>query len=167
MLISRFPPSAIILLLLLSSPFLPTAAQERGAAGLGDTLYPQLGNGGYDVQHYHIDLRFDPEEGLINAITHIDAIAAQDLSSFNLDFYGLEVSSVKVNDQVAHFEREASELMISTDDPLLAGEAFSVSVDYAGIPAAIDDPAVSFIELGWQEWSPRLCRGAQPNPRAP
>ena len=36
------------------------SAQEPGADGLGDNLYPQLGNGGYDVRHYTIDLAFIP-----------------------------------------------------------------------------------------------------------
>ncbi len=26
-----------------------------GAAGIGDSLYPTLGNGGYDVEHYDLD----------------------------------------------------------------------------------------------------------------
>jgi hypothetical protein len=28
-----------------------------GSAGLGDRLYPTLGNGGYDALHYNLDLR--------------------------------------------------------------------------------------------------------------
>ena len=34
------------------------AAPSPGSAGLGDRLFPQLGNGGYDVQHYDLDLRY-------------------------------------------------------------------------------------------------------------
>ena len=29
---------------------------EPGPPGVGDSLYPHLGNGGYDVQHYTLDL---------------------------------------------------------------------------------------------------------------
>ena len=42
----------------------PAAAGGRGgtpspgAAGLGDRLFPNLGNGGYDARHYHLDLRY-------------------------------------------------------------------------------------------------------------
>jgi hypothetical protein len=32
------------------------AAPSPGAAGLNDRLFPQLGNGGYDVQHYDLDV---------------------------------------------------------------------------------------------------------------
>ena len=37
----------------------PAAANHRddpspGAPGLGDRLFPTLGNGGYDARHYHL-----------------------------------------------------------------------------------------------------------------
>ena len=34
--------------------------QASAVAGLGDSFYPYLGNGGYDVLHYEIDLDIDP-----------------------------------------------------------------------------------------------------------
>ena len=34
------------------------AGPSPGAPGLGDRLFPRLGNGGYDVQHYDLDLRY-------------------------------------------------------------------------------------------------------------
>ena len=33
---------------------------SAGADGLGDSYYPKDGNGGYDVGHYGLDLRYDP-----------------------------------------------------------------------------------------------------------
>ena len=32
----------------------------RGARSLGDPLFPQIGNGGYDAAHYTIELDYDP-----------------------------------------------------------------------------------------------------------
>ena len=130
------------------------SAQEPGADGLGDNLYPQLGNGGYDVRHYTIDLAFIPAENQIEGKTSIDAVATQDLSSFNLDFLGLTVEQVVVNDVAASFERINHELIISPGQPLLSGDGFTVEVHYAGVPEPIDDPAVPFVRLGWQQWAP-------------
>src|SRR5262245_9235374 len=31
-----------------------------GAPGVGDAYFPNYGNGGYDVQHYDLDLRYAP-----------------------------------------------------------------------------------------------------------
>jgi hypothetical protein len=46
----------------------PTAAQSgplgprytAGAPGAGDPYFPFAGNGGYDVQHYDLDLTYTP-----------------------------------------------------------------------------------------------------------
>ena len=140
--------AAIIVLLSVSVAF----AQQPGSAGLGDRLYPQLGNGGYDVEHYDIALRFRPEANHISATTAITAIATEDLSSFNLDLRGLSVESVNVDGSSADFERVGSELVIRPVQPLAAGATFITTVDYAGVPEAIVDPGVPIVKLGWQAW---------------
>ncbi len=127
-------------------------AQQPGADGLGDRLYPQLGNGGYDVEHYDISLRFRPEENHISARTVIEATATENLKSFNLDLHGLTVESVIVNGAIASFERDDSELVITPEKSLAAGASFTAAVNYAGVPEPIVDLGVSFIKLGWQAW---------------
>lgn len=128
-------------------------AQPAGADGLGDRLYPQLGNAGYDVQHYSINLAFTPERNFISATAVLQAVALLDLASFNLDLYELTVESVRVNDQVAVFGREHAELVISPAVSIPAGAAFQVTISYAGVPQPIADPAVPWLKLGWQEWA--------------
>ena len=36
-------------------------AQEAGSDSIGDEFYPTLGNGGYDVQHYKLDIDVDDD----------------------------------------------------------------------------------------------------------
>ena len=126
--------------------------QQPGADGLGDALYPQLGNGGYDVQHYDIDLRFFPEDNFISATTTITAIATADLSAFNLDLYGLEVESVAVDSAPAAFEQLDSELIVTPSRSIANGGKFSVNIVYSGVPEPITDPGVPFTRLGWIQW---------------
>ncbi len=128
------------------------SAQQPGADGVGDRLYPRLGNGGYDVEHYDISLRFRPEENHISATTIVEARATEDLRSFNLDLHGLTVERVTVDGAIASFERDDSELIITPATSLAAGASFAVAVDYAGVPSPIADPGVSFVKLGWQAW---------------
>ena len=48
------------------------AAPSPGSPGLGDRLFPQLGNGGYDVQHYDLDLRYEtaaPSQSIDGTVT--------------------------------------------------------------------------------------------------
>ena len=59
-----------------------------GASGTRDPLFPRLGNDGYDVQHYSLDLDYDPASGHLKGGATIVARAAKDLSAFDLDFAG-------------------------------------------------------------------------------
>ncbi len=140
----------ILLLLLLMTAASVSVAQQPGSDGLGDRLYPKLGNGGYDVQHYDIDLRFTPATYRISATTTIDAIATQDLSRFNLDLHGLTVESVTVNGVEAAFERSDHELIVAPEEWLTEGEIFTVAVRYGGRPEPIKDPGVYWQLVGWQ-----------------
>ena len=142
---------SILLVLFLFTSVLPAAAQEA-ADGLGDALYPQLGNAGYDMLHYDIDLQFDPETQHIAGSARMEAIATQSFSQFHLDFHGLEVESVVVDDLAANYERIGNELIITVAEPILEGATFHTLVRYSGVPEAIMDPGVPFVPLGWQPW---------------
>ena len=44
-----------------------TAAAENGAPGVGDSILPHAGNGGYDVADYDVHLRYEPESTKLRA----------------------------------------------------------------------------------------------------
>lgn len=92
-------PSAIAASLLLA---IPASAAEGtvGAPGIGDPYYPASGNGGYDVSHYDLRLKYQPSTDLLEGTATILATTTQELSRFNLDF-GLEVSEVRVDGKKA------------------------------------------------------------------
>src|SRR4029450_5862403 len=77
----------------------------------------------------------------------IRAVATQDLSRFDLDLRGFDISRLLVNDEAASFTRDGQELVIPPAAGLPAGQAFTVVVGYAGEPSVITDPDES-IE-GW------------------
>src|SRR5688500_12240198 len=60
-----------------------TIKPVAGAAGVGDALFPGLGNGGYDVASYTIAIDARPDDPAIRATTRIDAVATIDLLSFD------------------------------------------------------------------------------------
>ncbi|HEX2906488.1 MAG TPA: M1 family metallopeptidase [Phototrophicaceae bacterium] len=109
-------------------------AQESGADGIGDSLYPCMGNGGYDVQHYTLELRVDVMTNEIVGTTTLEAIATQDLSAFNLDFNPLTIDAIQVNDKSAEFDQNGRELTVIPAAALPAGETFVVAVTYQGNP---------------------------------
>ena len=126
------------------------APGEPGADGLGDSFYPKMGNGGYDVSHYRIELDIDPSDNTIEAVTTVTATATQRLSSFNLDLSGLTVESVTVGGSSASFSRAGAEMTVTPGAPLAADSEFAAVVTYSGTPAPVSDPGFSFIEtVGW------------------
>jgi aminopeptidase N len=121
-----------------------------GARGLGDPYYPDLGNGGYDVEHYALDLALELETGRLSGTATVTARATQDLSSFNLDLAGLEVESVSVRGAPATFARDSEELIVTPPEPIAAGLSFGTEVRYAGVPGLVRDAALPFLPgVGW------------------
>ncbi len=132
-------------------------------AGLGDSFYPYLGNGGYDVLHYEIDLDIDPVANTIQALTTITAQATRELSEFNLDLSGLTVHEVEVNGSAAEYSRYNTELVIVPANPLAAGAEFVTEVSYSGSPEPISDPSVHFFKLGWHNTEGVVFTASQPS----
>jgi aminopeptidase N len=130
----------------------PKPKPVNGAPGMGDPYYKNLGNGGYNVQRYVIALNVDPLVNRISGSTTITAIATENLGSFNVDFHGLTVDSVSVNDQKAEFSRNGDELTINPSDPLGFNGSFTVVIGYHGSPGLISSQAALF-QMGWSHAS--------------
>ena len=131
--------------------------------GVGDSFYPKLGNPGYDIIHYDIELDVEPSTNTISARTAITAQATDDLATFNLDLSGLEVLSVAVDGADAGFSRSGHELTVEPASPLTAGSQFEVQVAYSGSPEATDDPGVEFFTLGWQQQDDVIYTASEPS----
>jgi hypothetical protein len=112
----------LILWLVGCSPALP------GAESIGDPYYPQLGNGGYDVWHYTLELPVDPQSNNLSGLCTMEARATQPLGAFYLDFSGLTIERITVNGTEAGYPRDERELTITPARPIPEGEAFAVTV---------------------------------------
>jgi aminopeptidase N len=112
-----------------------------GAPGLGDPLYPTLGNGGYTVDHYDLALEYGtaaPGVPLHGVVT-LRARTTQELSRFDLDFSGKSLGSVNVNGAKAAFTRDGDELVVTPARPLHRGQPFTVTVtDFVAVPTVPD-----------------------------
>ncbi|MFB6697672.1 M1 family metallopeptidase [Streptomyces rubiginosohelvolus] len=138
-------PSALAATLLLAIPA-AAAPGTVGAPGIGDPYYPASGNGGYDVSHYDLRLKYQPRTDLLEGTATILATTTQELSRFNLDF-GLDVSEVRVNGRKARFATSGDhELEVTPAEPLAKGRAVSVVVRYAGKPSELKIN-------GWTAWA--------------
>lgn len=124
-----------------------TTRPTRGAATIGDETIPRLGNGGYDVEHYDLDLTYSPSDGRLAGIVTADITTFVPLTSFNFDLTGMSVSSVRIDGTDVGFRHEPPELIIEPVEPLPAG-SFTVEVAYAGEPTRIQSSALPHA-MGW------------------
>ncbi|GAA4696173.1 M1 family aminopeptidase [Nocardioides conyzicola] len=137
-----------------------------GAQTAGDSLFPNQGNGGYDVSHYDIKLKADFVTATANAAvgtstvattTTIDAATTgAPLSSYSLDFQGstgnlaastYDVDTVTVNGAPATFTRiEASSTTAATADnhKLIITPATPVEGSFTTVVTAHGAPVIHF-----------------------
>ena len=142
-----------------STTGLPTTVPEAarlpagaGADGVGDPYYPELGNGGYDVQSYDIAMTVDVVTDVVDAVVTIDAVALQPLTAFNLDFEGFEVTAISVDGRAAEVLRAGAEMTVVPDTTIEQAARFVTAVSYTGVPTRIASEAwgdgVGWIDAG-------------------
>ena len=132
-----------------------------GAPGVGDPLYPGLGNGGYDVSHYDLTIDVDVVRNFISGNARIEAVATQDLSSLNLDLRGLEVVETTVSGLRADHVRSGHELTIEPGEAIESGTHFIVEVAYEGHPTVEEVPGTGY-EAGWIRYSTGIYAVGEP-----
>ncbi|MBA8815410.1 2',3'-cyclic-nucleotide 2'-phosphodiesterase (5'-nucleotidase family) [Microbacterium halimionae] len=157
--------ASIVLLLCGGVVSAPAFADDAtaGASTSGDPIFPNVGNSGYDVLHYDIDMAYRTNSD-ISATTTIGAKASTSLSSFVLDFEGMTVDEVTVNGQEAQWSRdidaEATKYkLIITPAAAVSGD-FTVSISYSGAPARHIDADGS--SEGWVKTSDGVTALGQP-----
>ena len=160
-------PSAVLFLATLTLTILlvvgcdPGEAPSPGSMGLGDPLYPGLGNGGYDVLHYTLDLDVDVDANFIHGEARIEARATRALSAFNLDLRGLEVIEVRVSDRPATHTRDANELTVTPMKAIRRGSSFTTEVTFEGHPTTEIAPGLG-LRMGWVKYETGIFAAGEP-----
>lgn len=113
---------------------------------IGDPYALELGNLGYDVQHYTLKLRLDPATDEISASVTIEAsVVSPTLGAFGLDFVGFEISAVTQGDTALLYQPQDHKLLVALPAPLARGDSFAVTVTYHGQPTIEASDFVPFI----------------------
>ncbi|MEW1719236.1 M1 family metallopeptidase [Streptomyces sp. NPDC093109] len=104
--------------------------------GIGDPLFPYLGNPGYDVLTYDLDFTYGGDNTKpLDAITKIDARATERLDRINLDFTHGEVRSVEVNGAAAAFVTADEDLVVTPPRPVATGSRIRITVHHTSDPS--------------------------------
>ncbi|MGK5629826.1 M1 family metallopeptidase [Streptomyces sp. URMC 123] len=106
-----------------------------GALGIGDELFPHLGNPGYDVLAYDIALAYTGDNRApLEAVTRISARATAPLRRLNLDFTRGTVRSVGVNGRPARFRTVGEDLVITPAVAVPEGAPARITVRHTSDP---------------------------------
>ncbi|MER7519815.1 M1 family metallopeptidase [Streptomyces sp. NPDC126499] len=128
-------------LVALSAGLVAAALPAPTPLGIGDPLFPHLGNPGYDVLTYDIDLTYKGRNTTpLDGVTRIKALATGDLERINLDFTHGTVSTVTVAGERAEWTTSGEDLVITPARPVDRGEAVEIAVTHTSDPTG---PATS------------------------
>lgn len=117
--------------------------QQPTGSGVGDVLYPELGNPGLDVLHYDVTLTYDPTTDMVAGTVGIDVQLTDDRDEITLDSIGLTTAQVTVNGQPVVAVADDPEMRIPLPQPGTAGDTLRIEVAYNFVSELIDS------DIGW------------------
>ncbi|CAM5604517.1 M1 family metallopeptidase [Streptomyces avidinii] len=107
--------------------------------GIGDRLFPELGNPGYDVLSYDLSFAYKDNLSPLDAVTVIDARALQPLERINLDFTHGKVASAEVNGEPARFESVGEDLVLTPARPVAVRMPLRITIRHTSDPRGRGD----------------------------
>ncbi|MGW0187995.1 M1 family metallopeptidase [Streptomyces sp. NPDC003362] len=103
--------------------------------GVGDRLFPYLGNPGYDVASYDLSFSYPgANDKPLQAVTTIDAWTTDELERVNLDFARGKVQSVEIDGEPTTYAAAGEDLVVTPEEPLSAGRWMRITVRHTSDP---------------------------------
>lgn len=118
----------------------PISAYPQWAAAddgiINDPYAPELGNDGYDIKHFDINISLDPAQKykVLDASVIISLQTTTSLQTLPLDFIGYQISHIThLSDQSSlEYKRENNKLLISFPQTIPAQTNIDIQIDYSG-----------------------------------
>jgi len=138
----------------------PTSTQSTlalvdnlGGESAADPYYPEVGNTGYDVTSYDLDLTIDVAGvDTLEAVATIELVTQAPLDRLSFDLVGLTVQTTAINGDLVEHEQTDDKLRIIPNATLAPHETFTITAAYSGQPG--DTPSLTRIgTIGWYDLS--------------
>jgi len=125
--------------------------------GVGDRLFPNLGNPGYDVASYDLSFTYPGTNSKpLEAVTTINARTTTDLDHLNLDFAHGKVESVEVDGEPATFTSAGEDLVVTPGHSLPEGSETRITVRHTSDPVPAEGQ-----DGGWVQTADGLAMANQ------
>jgi aminopeptidase N len=131
----------------------PTIVLEENLGGesIGDPYYPTIGNTGYDVLHYDLDLTVEIAGiDTIRGVATIDLRTTADLDRLSFDFVAMVADKVLIDGVVVDGGQTASKLRVRPSATLPANTTHTVVVEYSGSPSTVES-GTRIGSIGWYD----------------
>jgi aminopeptidase N len=112
----------------------PQSTPFSSPLSAGDPYSPELGNSGYDVQKYSLQLTLNPATDYILAQVTITATTTAQIDQVSLDFIGFDIDHLYFLGQPAEYQRQANKLLVDLPTVLPSGKEFVLDIAYSGEP---------------------------------
>ncbi|MEU9187683.1 M1 family metallopeptidase [Streptomyces sp. NPDC048484] len=123
------------------------SAPAPSPVGIGDRLFPHLGNPGYDVTAYDLAFTYPGSNSKpLPAVTTIEARTTDWLEQFNLDYSHGKVRSVEVDDEPAEFRSAGEDLVVTPAHPLPPGIRMRITVRHDSNPVATKNQPSGWVQ---------------------
>ncbi len=109
---------------------------ERDITESDDAILPELGNRGYDVSHYDIDL--DWQAPTLDGVATITLVPTEPLTEVSFDLVDLKVSSARVDGATVKARQVGNEVIVALPRRLAVDETANVTLSYSGTPGTED-----------------------------
>ncbi|MEU9040766.1 MULTISPECIES: M1 family metallopeptidase [unclassified Kitasatospora] len=129
---------------MLSAVLLSASVPSAGAVdGLGDPVFPSLGNTGYRALAYDLAFDYRADTRTVDGTAVITARPDRTLAHLELDALGLAVRAVRVDGRPAAFATHDEKLTVTPAEPLRPGATTELTVEYTA------DPRAALPHTGW------------------
>ncbi|MFJ7243318.1 M1 family metallopeptidase [Kitasatospora sp. NPDC098652] len=133
-----------------------SAPPATAADGLGDPVYPSLGNPGYRALAYDLSFEYRADTRTVDATAVITARTTRTTAALSLDALGLDVHAVRVDGRAARFAVHDEKLTVTPGEPLRRGSTARLTVEYTA------DPRAALPHTGWVPTANGFAVAGQP-----
>ncbi|MGD3110281.1 M1 family metallopeptidase [Streptomyces sp. YGL11-2] len=108
--------------------------------GLGDRLFPTLGNTGYHVTSYDVSMNYSGRSDRpLEAVTVINARSTGNLDRLSLDFARGAVRSAEIDGAPARYQQEGEHLVLTPAAHISPGQKLRIVVHHTSNPVGAGD----------------------------
>lgn len=117
-----------------SLPVFTQPPQSTNPLSAGDPYSAELGNSGYDVQKYKLQLTLDPATTFIEARVTITATITAQIEQVSLDFIGFSIHQVTFMGHPTEYQRLVNKLLVDLPVSLSSDKECVLEISYSGEP---------------------------------